>query len=45
MIFYFQVESEKFKIESEMIDNVVAENQTHMQNESYEFGDNICRTS
>jgi hypothetical protein len=37
-----------YKIDNELIDNIVAENQNHMQNESYEFGlgaENICRTS
>ncbi|CRK90784.1 CLUMA_CG004476, isoform A [Clunio marinus] len=38
----------KYKVMNELIDNLVGENQNHMQNESYELGlgsENICRTS
>lgn len=44
----FQNEYEKCKIEPNLVDNLVAENQSHMQNDSYEFGigpDSICRAS
>lgn len=40
--------NEKYRLESSLVDNLVAENQNHMQNDSYEFGfgpDSICRAS